>query len=55
MAVSKGSSFNGVNITRGSEMNGAQTFYRFKLSLKNPVPNGSTLSILPPEEISIAA
>jgi hypothetical protein len=53
--VSQGSSFNSVKIERGSEINGVSTFYKFTISLINPVPNRAILTVQPPAEINIAA
>jgi hypothetical protein len=36
-------------------MNGASTFYKFKINVSNPIPSNAILTILPPPEISVAA
>ena len=53
MSVTKGGTFEGVAIERGSERNGEITDYTFRITLKNQMPEGAVLEIRPPDEIAV--
>lgn len=47
------SSFKDINISRGSEENGAQTNYKFKIQLGNPAPTGGALVVTLPLDVTV--
>lgn len=52
--VSEGSPFQKAAITPSSKVNGMETSYRFQLTLKNPLPTRTMLTITAPPEVTFS-